>query len=66
MKLIIILLVIAGLYFAYVNIKDINKKVENSVKQTTEQLQNQKTIKSVSSGREKAAGETDKAIENAF
>lgn len=65
-RLIIFILVAAGLYFAYVNFDKINSNVDKSVKQTTQQLQNEKTINAVGSGRERAVEDTNKTINKAF
>lgn len=54
-RLIIIILIGAGLYFMYVNKDNISTSVDQSMKQTTQELQNEKTINSVGQGRERAA-----------
>lgn len=65
-KFIVILLVAAGLYFAYVNKDSINSSVDKSVKETTQQMQNEKTINAVGSGRENAMEDVKDTVNKAF
>lgn len=65
-KFIVILLVAAGLYFAYVNKDSINSSVDKSVKETTQQMQNEKTINAVGSGRENAIEDVKDTVNKAF
>lgn len=65
-RLVVIILVAAGLYFAYMNMGTINKTVDSSIKQTTQSLQNEKTINAVGSGRERAVEEVQDTVNKAF
>ncbi len=66
MKIIIFIVVAAVLYFGYINIDKINANVDKSVKQTTEQMQNEKTINAVGTGRQRAVDDTKETIDKAF
>ncbi len=65
-RIIIFIVVAAILYLGYVNIDKINANVDKSVKQTTEQMQNEKTINAVGTGRERAVEDTKETIDKAF
>lgn len=65
-KFIVILLIAAGLYFAYINMDKINTNVDKSIKTTTQQMQNEKTINAVGSGRERTADEVKDTVNKAF
>lgn len=65
-RIIIFIVVAAILYLGYVNIDKINASVDKSVKQTTEQMQNEKTINAVGTGRERAVEDTKETIDKAF
>jgi uncharacterized protein YoxC len=60
--IIIAITVAAACYFIYINKGSIEKNVDKSIKQSQQQMQGEKTIKAVSSGRKRVADDVENIL----
>ena len=65
-RIIIVVLVAAVLYFAYTNFSSINKNVEKSVKSGSDQIKSEKIINTVDATRKNSIKESEGAVKNSF